>query len=209
MRERGGNLGLRVFGVAAASTSIGVLLAEFYQEGSMRPLAQVVLIPAWLALAGAGLIARLENGDFTGRLIAGARAGFWATAAYDLWRAPVVLLAIDPFKAHAMFGELATGWPPEEVGTRVIGWIYHLCNGVGFAIMYAMSVKRPGIGSAVIWALLLETAMMMTPYREMVGIRGTGLFLLISGTGHVVFGAVLGYTMSRYWPDSASSMSIS
>ena len=36
MRKWGANLGLRVFGVAAASTSIGVLLAEFYQEAPGR-----------------------------------------------------------------------------------------------------------------------------------------------------------------------------
>ncbi len=201
------NLGLRFVSFACASTSIGALLAQFYGVASMRVVALTTLLPACVALAGLGVGARrVAGGEFTRRLLIGLWVGWWATVAYDLWRAPFFLLAMNPFKAHPLFGALLTGLPPQDVWAQVIGWLYHFSNGIGFGVMYMMAVRRPAIWSAVLWGIVLETAMLVTPYRDVFDIPLTGKFLFVSGSAHVVYGVVLGvvarHAGHRFWSDA-------
>jgi len=187
-------------GLACASTSIGALLAQFYGVASMRLVAGAVFLPACAVLAVLSVTARRSHCDpFTQRLWGGLWAGWWATVAYDVWRAPFFLLAMNPFKAHPLFGELLTGLPPHDLWAQIVGWLYHFSNGIGFGVMYAMTVRRPAVWSAVVWGVILELGMLLTPYREAFNIPLTSKFIFMSGSAHVVYGAVLGWYLKTRW----------
>ena len=134
---------LRLLGFLAASSSIGILLAQFYGIASMRTLSWSVFCPICAVLAVLGLTpTRLTGGeDFRRRLLVGLWAGWWGTVAYDLWRAPFFLLGMKPFRAHPRFGEFLTGLAPDTAWAQAAGWLYHFSNRIAFGVMYAMAVR--------------------------------------------------------------------
>lgn len=192
-----GGRGWRAVGFVCASTSIGALLAELYGIVSLRIGTLAVFLPACAVLTVMGLGGRrLAQNDFPRRLWLGLQAGFWATVAYDVWRLPF-LLVMDPFKAHPIFGALITGLPSSSLPAQIVGWSYHASNGVSFAAMYAMAVPRATVRSAVLCAVGLEAAMLLTPYRQLIGLPLSAKFLIMSGSAHLVYGAVVGWVLKR------------
>lgn len=69
--------------------------------------------------------------------------------------------------------------------------MYHLSNGMGLGLVYATVVSRPRLSTAVLWGLLLEGAMLTTPYAEVFGYKLSQGFLAISLGAHVVYGITL------------------
>lgn len=84
------------------------------------------------------------------------------------------------------------------MASEVAGWSYHLCNGIGFGLMYAAFVARPRLWSAVLWGVTLEGAMLLTPYAEVFGYRLSREFIAISLGAHIVYGAAL-WAGLRVW----------
>jgi len=122
-----------------------------------------------------------------------------ATAAYDLTRlALVAVLGMDlrPFEAVPLFGQLLTGAPAHSPVAVAVGVAYHLSNGVGFGVAFAMVAGRRGIGAGVAWALVLE-AIMLTLYPGWLDIRSIREFASVSMLGHVAYGGVLGWMARR------------
>jgi hypothetical protein len=128
------------------------------------------------------------------RIKAAAGVGFVATLAYDfsrfaldsVWAAP-----INPFEAWPVFGELLTAAPRGSWLALAVGATYHLVNGVGLGVAYALVVKRPGPISGVLWGLGLELVMALL-YPSWLRIRALEEFLTISIFGHVIYGFTLG-----------------
>lgn len=197
-----------------AASSIWCLLAEFYGLCSMRAFTSVVLIPATVALVVMALL-DLTKGD--GRLwravVIGATGGFLAACAYDLFRLPWVIGAIDHtgpalirlplFKVFPRFGAMILGLPfsPQQTDSQfpllahVVGWVYHLSNGVTFGVMY-MALIGDASRRSWLWGVALaaglELAMLLTPYTHFFGIPLTWLFVAVTLAAHMTFGAVLG-----------------
>jgi hypothetical protein len=80
----------------------------------------------------------------------------------------------------------------------VLGWTYHLSNGVGFGLMYTMLVSTPRWWTATLWGLVLEGAMLVTPYAEVFGYKVSSEFLAITIGAHVVYGVTL-WAALQYW----------
>jgi hypothetical protein len=131
-------------------------------------------------------------------LASGLWAGGLATLAYDVVRIPVAHSGIPVFKAISYFGTVLIGGSTPTTVSEILGWAYHLTNGVSFGLMYVSLVQKPRAYSAVIWGLMLEAAMLLTPYAEVFGYRRDAKFLAITVGAHAVYGVVL-YLALRLW----------
>lgn len=134
--------------------SIWCLLAEFYGLCSMRTFTLYVLIPATLLLIAMAALDRIRGDGRLCRAVAiGAVGGLIAACAYDLFRIPFVVAAIDGvgplwlrlplFKVFPRFGAMILGqaFTAQQTDSQftlmahLLGWAYHLSNGVTFGIM--------------------------------------------------------------------------
>ena len=131
-------------------------------------------------------------------LLSGVWAGLLATFAYDIVRVPMAHAGLPVFKAISYFGTVLLGQPTPTFASEVLGWSYHISNGVGFAVMYAALVRVPRLWTAVAWGLFLEAAMLVTPYAEVFGYKVGSQFLAITIGGHVCYGLGL-YAGLRLW----------
>jgi hypothetical protein len=165
-----------------------------------------------ISLIGVGLVIGVwrrsgpaARADLLARARAGLFAGLIATACYDVSRYLLVTTfesSVWPFAAFPAFGGLLIG-PAEPYDARLLaGTIFHIFNGVGFTIAYALFVRRPRILTGVLWALGLE-ALMLTLYPTWLDIRAIGEFTQMSMFGHVVYGIVLGALTRRWAPRPA------
>jgi len=210
-----------------AATSIWCLLAEMYGLCSMRTFVFAVLIPATALLY---LTAALDSHRGDGRMwravVVGSVAGFVAAVAYDVFRLPFVFShawGLDAvgvpqmplFKVFPRFGALILGEPfaadqPDagfSLAAHLVGWAYHFSNGVTFGVMYVALIGEPRTRTAwwgVALAVGIEAALLASPYTQFFAIGLTGLFVAVTLTAHLIFGAVLGiwtrWQANRYGP---------
>jgi hypothetical protein len=212
----GWSLPARVAVFFLSASSIWCLLAEFYGICSMRRFTAAVLVPATLLLVAWAVW------DRTGRqrqlwrwCVIGGLAGLLAACAYDLFRLPFVFAeqwhlapvvpAMNLFKVFPRFGAMILGQPIEQpsysLAAHLVGWAYHFSNGITFGIMYTAMVGDPGRrnwGWAVLLAVGLELAMLLTPYPRFFGIGVSPRFVAVTLTAHLVFGVTLGL-LARRW----------
>lgn len=176
---------------ALGATSIGTLLLYFYGVTSMGTGARWLLLPAVVLLAAFALAMARRDAVVAERVVAGVWAGALATFAYDVVRVPIAASGVPVFKAISYFGTVILDQAHPTPVSELVGWSYHLSNGIGFGLMYAMAVTRPRLWSALLWGVTLEAAMLATPYAEVFGYRMTPGFLAITIGAHLVYGAVL------------------
>jgi hypothetical protein len=163
-------------------------------------LPAVVVLPLVLLWAS-----RTGRHDLYTRCLAGLWAGAWATLAYDVVRVPIAWSGIPVFKAISYFGTVITGQTTPTMVSEIVGWTYHLSNGMGFGLMYTALVPCPHWWSAVLWGLLLEGMMLVTPYAEVFGYKVSPGFLTITIGAHVVYGVVL-WAALRYGFEGATQV---
>jgi hypothetical protein len=146
-------------------------------------------------IAGLAVLAAFaaRTGNTTARrvLVAGLWAGCIATLVYDVVRIPVAHAGIPVFKAISYFGTVLLGVDHPTALSEVLGWAYHMSNGVSFALMYTALAVRPGPISAVFWGLSLEGAMLLTPYAEVFGYQRNARFFAITIGSHAAYGLFL------------------
>src|SRR5881227_340552 len=132
-----------------AASSIWCLLAEFYGLCSMRTFTLWILIPATTLLIAMAIF-DLAKGDrrLWRAVLIGSIGGLLAAFAYDLFRLPFVIAAVDHvgpawarlplFKVFPRFGAMILGqsFTLDQTDsqfpllTHVVGWIYHFSNGI-------------------------------------------------------------------------------
>jgi len=204
-----------------AATSIWCLLAEFYGLCSMRTFTFFISIPALVILAAmTGADCQRGDGRLGRGVLIGAAAGLIAAMAYDVFRLPFVSArewgidsAVPPlklFKVFPRFGAMILGQPSEQpsysLTAYLIGWAYHFSNGLTFGVMYTALIGEGGQrpwGWAVLMAVGLELAMLLTPYPHVFGIHVGAVFIAVTLAAHLIFGIVLGLLtrwLSGVWP---------
>ncbi|HEX6684216.1 MAG TPA: DUF6789 family protein [Candidatus Limnocylindrales bacterium] len=132
---------------------------------------------------------------FKRRIAVGAIAGLGGTLAYDAVRIALVEFAglqIRPFEAWRLFGLALAETQRSTTLVFLLGVAFHLCNGVAFGIAYTVAFGRKGVWAAIVWALILET-FMVSVYPGWLGLKALDEFLTVSITGHLAYGAVLGW----------------
>jgi hypothetical protein len=126
----------------------------------------------------------------------GVIAGFLATSAYDLSRfflIEVTGIAFWPFDIFNVFGQALVGAGYSGPWVRLAGLLYHFANGIGFALAYTIVAGKRGVWAGILWAMILEL-MMVSVYPGWLDMRALDEFLQVSVLGHIVYGAVLGYS---------------
>lgn len=192
-----------------ASMSIACLLGQFYGRWSMKAFAGLVMLPcavalAWLARARYFPKSLLSAGfDQRRAIIQGALGGLLAVVAYDLFRLPFVLAGFPLFKVFPEFGRLLLGSGAPGWAIQIAGWSYHFSNGAALDIMFAsmlparMSKARLMVAGAA-WALVVETMLLLTPYRDFFKIlMPWATFLALTASAHLIFGLCLGAFFGR------------
>jgi Family of unknown function (DUF6789) len=161
-----------------------------------------VVLVAGTAMTAVALAWRLPGGvrrALARRVRVGLLAGLAATAAYDAVRYLVVAAtswSVRPFQAFALFGQLLVGHDAPAGVQYLAGTGFHLLNGLGFAVGYAVVVRRPGVVSAIAWALVLE-AFTIALYPSWLGLTAVGEFVSVSLLGHLAYGAALGQITAK------------
>lgn len=195
------NYRIKLLLFAFASLSVLSLLLYFAGTLEFRQGAAWLLLVETVGIVAAWRWSASKDQNCVGDLLMrGLWAGGLATLAYDVVRIPVAHAGVPVFKAISYFGTVLVGAESPTVLSEVLGWGYHLTNGVSFGLMYAALVRKPRVYSAVIWGLALEAVMLVTPYAEVFGYRRDAKFLAITIGAHVVYGLVLWLGL-RLWAD--------
>jgi hypothetical protein len=211
MRRTHWTAGGRAIVFFLAASSIACLLCDFYRICPMRPFTLFIFLPAMVALFAFALFDRKSgDGKLWRAVLIGVIGGLVGAIAYDLFRLPFVFArewgisgVVPPmplFKVFPRFGAMILGQPVEQTSysamAQLLGWVYHFSNGATFGIMYLALVgeAKRNWGWALVMAVGIELAMLLTPYTQAFGIPVTALFIAVTLTAHVVFGVGLGLT---------------
>ncbi len=191
---------LRLIALLPLATGAGLLgfliarISIWIGFGLVAVLGLAVIAAVWRSAT------TVQRATILRRARAGLIAGIAATAAYDLSRFILVTVfesPVWPFEALPAFGGLLLG-ADAGFNTRLFaGSIYHVINGVGFGIAYALFSRRPRILTGLVWALVLEL-FMVTLYPTWINLKALDEFVRISAFGHVVYGVVLGLLTRRF-----------
>jgi hypothetical protein len=182
-----------------AAVSIICLLLDFYDVISMRNSVYYGLLPASLVLIIWLLLAvRRQDRESTMVIGYGAFFGFVAAIAYDIYRIPFALQGMPIFSVFPKFGQLILHREAPAWMIHSTGWLYHFSNGMGFGIMYMAVARRWSWQWAMIWALVIEVAMLLSPYLQKFGFVITPSFLFVTLSAHLIFGLILGLMVRRW-----------
>lgn len=190
-----------VIGFAAGFSGLAVLMEIL----TPVPLAIAEVTALGVALVGLVIVLRRSSREVVielGRTFrAGLLAGAVATVVYDATRTGLSLLdpsPYDPFEAVRQFGRAFLAADADPTSVFVAGLAIHLLNGASFGVIYAMFAQgwlhsaRTALISGMAWGLALE-AIQSILYPGWLGITSViGEFMVISGAGHLVYGATLG-----------------
>jgi len=192
--------GRRALFGACFLASGAALLVSITWDVSLAATGVIFLV---LALATAARLRAVsssaERGQLREAVAVGAMAGVAATAAYDLTRLALVEglgLALWPFDTFALFGRALVGAEHSGAWVTALGTAYHVTNGLGFAIAYTIWLGNRGPVAGLLWALVLEAAM-LTSYPGWLDIRSYEEFIEVSVLGHVAYGLTLGLLAQR------------
>lgn len=207
-----GELVLTALALVPAAVGPNVLVVALTPGMPGMPvLVRWALIPSIVMLGLAWAIAsRLGYDRLTNRIWAGLWVGAAATAALDLFRLQSFLFGLLPGNLPLMFGVLildtmASGPTP---GSDLVGGLYHYWVSACFGLAYALLMGRTRWWGGLVWGLIIEVGMMVTP--PMVVAMDTGYFGLKLGHGllngvflgslipHVAYGVALGVLLERY-----------
>jgi hypothetical protein len=209
---------------ALAATSIWCLLAEMYGWCDMRTFTFFILIPATVVLYALGILDRLRGDRRLWRaVVMGTIGGLLAAVAYDIFRLPFVysdawgmgrigIPQMPLFIVFPRFGAMILGQPLEQesysMAAQLVGWVYHFSNGATFGVMFAAMIgeAKNRWGGGWLWAVLMavgiEAALLLSPYARFFGIQMTARFVTVTLVAHLIFGVALGLYYawnSRRW----------
>lgn len=147
-----------------------VVAATANSRFSLQVLFWALGVPGMAIVAVVYLYARAAGLERLQRRIAvGVAGGITLTLALDMVRVAGVHLGYLP-DSITMFGNLITGAKPMADATAVsytLGAVYHLFNGISFALVYSILFGRTRWWGPVLYAVVfVETGMMTLPPME-------------------------------------------
>ena len=185
--------------VLLAGTPVASLLAWVFGLGRFSTWFWLVSAPGIVALATiAWFTARGgRNPRLHTALVAGTIGGLLGTAGYDLFRLPFAFAGYRLLAPIDSYGVLLLGASSSDALTGFAGWAYHVSNGVGFGIAYAVVALGRRWWWAVLWAMVLESATVLTPFVDTYALRGKWGVIGIAYAAHVFYGVPLGRWVER------------
>ena len=189
-RELGLTLACALFGV----TPVFALLAWVYRLGPFWMWFWFAGVPALLLLGVIGwLLARSgRESRLRTALYCGFVGGLVGVIGYDFIRIPQVLFGIRPYIPIESYGLLMLDAPHSSQASMLAGWAFNFCNGVGFGISYAVVALGRRWYWAVVWAFILETATVVTPFANYYLLEGKWDLIAMAYLAHIAYGYPLG-----------------
>jgi hypothetical protein len=195
----------------ACIPSGGALLAKVFGVASLQTVTVFIFGPGALFLLavwiwrGRDRSERDRPGRFGGRdyLHQALTIGFWGgllgTLAYDAVRIPfLVLLGQRVFAPISVYGVWLAEASRSSPLTEALGWGYHFSNGITFGIMYALFMRRRHWLWAIVWAFVLETIAILSPFAQIFNLTGNYGAVGIAYLGHVAYGLPLGWLVYKW-----------
>ena len=179
--------------------SVASLLAWVFGVGPFATWFWAFSAPA-LALLVAVVTLATRNGrrpELRTAVVAGTIGGLLGTLGYDVFRLPFHLAGLRLLTPIDSYGVLLLGADHSDDLTGLVGWMYHVTNGVGFGIAYAVVALHRRWWWGVLWAMVLETATILTPFVGTYGIEGKWAIIAIAYAAHVAYGVPLGRWVER------------
>lgn len=193
-------LWLRVVAGLCALSSLGALITHVFGLMPMVYFLTFFGVPCTVfILALAALARRIDATIFLTSLTIGIAGGFVATLGYDGFRLVIRemhLFDYDGFKAIYIFGGWITG-TPETTAAAAAGWFYHFWNGISFGVFYTLTFGARHWLHGAAYGLVME-AMMLGLFPFFLQITDQVGFIVVSMSGHLVYGVVLGVIAQRY-----------
>jgi len=173
---------------------VSPLLAWVAGLGAFSTWAVLLGIPAVLVTAGLGWreCRRRPVGRLGVAVTAGFFGGLLGTVGYDLFRVPFLAFGLRLLAPIDSYGVLMLDARASNGLTGLAGWSFHFANGICFGIAFAVVALGRRWWWALVWAMVLETATVVTPFAETYGLRGREDLILIAYLAHVPYGVVLG-----------------
>jgi hypothetical protein len=179
---------------ACASTSLMALIVHLYGWLPLRTGVVFGFLPAALIAA---VTCWIGGRKFSREVGIGLTAGMIAACAYDLYRVPFVMAGMPLFAAFDRFGELLSGLDASHTTSLAVGWAYHFSNGMTLGVMYVLLFGWRRWWFGVIFAVLIEMGLLLTPYPQFLGVHPGWTFIAVTASAHAVFGIVLGLVALR------------
>jgi hypothetical protein len=191
---------LRGFCFLACIPSGGALLAKVFGIASLQAVSLFVFLPCMFLLIGLWYWARRSGRHYLHQaLVIGFWGGMLGTLAYDAIRVPfLILLGQRVFAPISVYGIWLAEAEMSSRLTEVLGWGYHFSNGITFGMMYALFMRRRHWLWAILWAFVLETIAVVSPFAEIFNLSGNYGALGIAYLGHVAYGLPLGWLVYRW-----------
>jgi hypothetical protein len=134
-------------------------------------------------------------------------AGFAASIVYDATRISLSIFDPSPYNPFEAIRQFGLGMLGADAALPLVfsaGFVIHFLNGTTFGVIYAIfagrhvRTVRGAVLSGVAWGLTLELIQSIL-YPGWLKIPNVVLdeFLIISGLGHVMYGATLGFGVRR------------
>jgi len=175
--------------------SVAPLLAWVFGLGSFASWFRLVALPSLVFLLAVAFWIHRQDGY--GRLrtamLVGALGGFLGTILYDAARIPFVAGGMRLFAPIDSYGVLLVDASASNGLTDFAGWAYHFLNGICFGIAYAAVMLGRRRAWAVGYAMVLESAAVVTPFALVYGLRSNPGVIAIAYLGHVPYGLAVGY----------------
>lgn len=173
--------------------NVAPVLAWTAGLGSFRSWFLATSVPSVLALIALGAVAaRRADRSLTNVLTCGVWGGLLGTIGYDLFRVPFAAQGQRVFAPIDSYGILLLGADSSSPLTSFAGWGYHAGNGIGFGIAYAAMALGRRWWWGVAFAMVLESATVLTPFATVYDLRGKTDLILIAYAAHVAYGYPLG-----------------
>jgi hypothetical protein len=190
---------LRILCALACVSSSGALVLKMVGVLPMQTSVLYLFLPSLVLLAAVCVGAQTrQRRDVRDAIMVGAFAGLLATFAYDIARIPFLLAGVRVFITHDAYGIWIAEAELSSRFTHALGWAYHFSNGISFGVIYALFMRGEHWGLAVLYALMLETINLLTPFSAVFGISRNWLAIGILYLGHLAFGVVLGVIIQNF-----------
>jgi hypothetical protein len=159
-----------------------------------------IFIPCAVFLIGVWIWSGRNGREYLHRaLVIGFWGGLLGTLAYDAVRIPfLVLLGQRVFAPISVYGVWALDADISSRLTEVLGWGYHFSNGITFGVMYALFMRRRHWLWAILWAFLLETIAILSPFSQIFNLTGNYSAIGIAYLGHIAYGLPLGWLVYKW-----------
>lgn len=173
--------------------SIAMLIAQVAGISTMQALLLPLALPCALWIAAAWIMS-VKRGDafLSSRLRLGFVGGLWGTVGYDAVRVPLHLMGLNPFPPIRAYGMWVAGMDHATPLTDLVGFSYHISNGITFGIIYALLMTGRHWGWGVLFGLGLEAMAVVTPFGELFGLRAFSQTVIIAFVAHLFYGYPLG-----------------